>query len=71
MSNPDIYYLAFPNDRLGIKCLVYGLALIEMIQTAFMSHDAVMALGLGFGDLSALDAIHFAWITIPLMSTIG
>ena len=70
-QNPDIYYLAFPNDRIGIKYLVYGLALIETIQTAFMSHDAVMALGLGFGDPSALDNDHFAWMTIPLLSAIG
>ena len=71
MSNTDVYYLAFPNDRIGIKCLVYGLALVEVIQTAFMSHDAVMALGLGFGDPSALDDVHFAWLTIPLMSSVG
>jgi hypothetical protein len=67
----DIYYLAFPNDRLGIKCLVYGLALIETLQTAFMGHDAVMALGLGFGNPEALDNVHFAWVTIPLMSSVG
>jgi hypothetical protein len=70
-QNPDIYYLAFPNDRIGFKCLVYGLTLVETIQTVFMTHDAVMALGLGFGNPSALDDAHFSWLTIPLMSSIG
>ena len=36
-----------------------------------MSHDAVMALGLGFGYPEALDNIHFGWLTIPLMSSVG
>jgi hypothetical protein len=69
--NPDIYYLAFPNDKIGIKCLVYGLSLIEVVQTAFMSHDAVMALGFGFGDPTALDSVHFAWLTVPLITSVG
>jgi hypothetical protein len=36
-----------------------------------MSHDAIMALGLGFGDPSALDNVHFGWLTVPLMSSLG
>jgi hypothetical protein len=36
-----------------------------------MSHDAVVALGLGFGDPVALDSVHFSWLTIPLLGAIG
>ena len=67
----DLYYLAFPKDRRWMKILVWGVALIETIQTAFMSHDAVMALGLGFGDRAALDSVHFDWLTLPLITAIG
>jgi hypothetical protein len=30
-----------------------------------------MALGLGFGDPSALDNLDFGWLTVPLMSSLG
>jgi hypothetical protein len=70
-QNPDVYYLAFPNDKIRIKCLVYGLALVEVVQTAFMSHDAVVSLGLGFGDPSALNNINFSWLTVPLTTSVG
>jgi hypothetical protein len=30
-----------------------------------------MALGLGFGDPSALDNVHFGWLAVPLMGSVG
>ncbi|KAJ7433989.1 hypothetical protein FB451DRAFT_1419319 [Mycena latifolia] len=65
-----LYYEAFPRDRLFNKCLVYTLYLLELVQTILMTHDAFAIFGSGFGDLSTLKAIHFAWFAIPIMSGI-
>ncbi|PBK84782.1 hypothetical protein ARMGADRAFT_1169981 [Armillaria gallica] len=36
-----LYYLAFPNDRRFIKYLVYGIYVIEFVQTMLIAHDVV------------------------------
>ncbi|PBL04271.1 hypothetical protein ARMGADRAFT_1070746 [Armillaria gallica] len=65
-----LYYLAFPNDRKFIKYLVYGIYIIEFVQTMLITHDAFAALGYGFGDVEALTRMHFNWLTVPIMSAI-
>ncbi|KAK0486440.1 hypothetical protein IW261DRAFT_797893 [Armillaria novae-zelandiae] len=62
-----LYYLAFPNDRQFIKCLVYGLYIVEFVQTMLITHDAFAMFGYGFGDIEALTDIHFYWLSIPVM----
>ncbi|KAK0226593.1 hypothetical protein IW262DRAFT_777891 [Armillaria fumosa] len=63
-----LYYLAFPKDRQFTKCLVYGIYIVEFVQTILVTHDAFAAFGYGFGDIDALTAIYFSWLTIPIMS---
>ncbi|KAK0226572.1 hypothetical protein IW262DRAFT_1480634, partial [Armillaria fumosa] len=65
-----LYYLAFPNDKLFIKYLVYGTYIVEFVQTILLSHDAFAMFGYGFGDLGALTDIHFYWLFGPIMSAI-
>ncbi|SJK98154.1 uncharacterized protein ARMOST_01415 [Armillaria ostoyae] len=65
-----LYYLAFPKDRQFIKCLVYGIYIVEFVQTALVAHDALAMFGFGFGDLEALTRIHFNWLIVPIMTTI-
>ncbi|KAK0196105.1 hypothetical protein F5146DRAFT_317844 [Armillaria mellea] len=65
-----LYYLAFPNDRQFIKYLVYGIYIVEFVQTIFLSHDAFAIFGYGFGNLDALTDIHFYWLIGPIMSAI-
>ncbi|KAF8900386.1 hypothetical protein CPB85DRAFT_160417 [Mucidula mucida] len=65
-----LYYDAAVNDRLLTRCLVYGVYMLEFVQTAFVTYDAFKIFALGFGDLESLTAVHFHWLTIPVMSAI-
>jgi hypothetical protein len=67
----DLYYLAFPRDRLSTKCLVYGVYAIELVETILITHDAFATFAYGFGDISAFTKIGFDWLTIPIMSGLG
>ena len=67
----DLYYQAFPKDRKSTKHLVYGLYVVELIQTILVTYDAFAIFGYGFGDLEALTKIHFNWLVVPIMGGIG
>ncbi|KAK0212264.1 hypothetical protein DFS33DRAFT_1376778 [Desarmillaria ectypa] len=66
-----LYYLAFPNDRQFTKCLVYGIYVVEVVQTILVTHDAFATFGYGFGDMEALLGMHFDWLTVPVMSAVA
>ncbi|KAJ7898965.1 hypothetical protein B0H13DRAFT_1623004, partial [Mycena leptocephala] len=63
----NLYYLAFPNDRLFTKCLVYTIYSIAVVQTVLLTHDGFAAFGYGFGDFAALTAVRFYWFTSPIV----
>ncbi|PBK88497.1 hypothetical protein ARMGADRAFT_359158 [Armillaria gallica] len=65
-----LYYLAFPNDRQFIKIPVYGIYIVEFVQTILVSHDTFAMFGYGFGDLDALTEVHFNWLIVPIMSAV-
>ncbi len=67
----DLYYLAFPNDRKFTKYLVYGVYIVEFVQTILVTHDTFSVFGYGFGDMDALTAMNFNWFTVPIMSAVG
>ncbi|KAK0495093.1 hypothetical protein EDD18DRAFT_1030588, partial [Armillaria luteobubalina] len=62
-----LYYLAFPNDRQLIKYLVYGIYIVEFVQTMLITHDSFAMFGYGFGDIDTLTDIHFNWFTVPVL----
>ncbi|KAG6829915.1 hypothetical protein H0H92_002938 [Tricholoma furcatifolium] len=64
------YYIAFPEDRLYCKCLVFGVYTLETLQTAVITHDAFMSFGAGFGSFEALDNIQLTCLSIPILSGI-
>ncbi|PBK88488.1 hypothetical protein ARMGADRAFT_358779 [Armillaria gallica] len=66
-----LYYLAFPKDRRFIKCLVYGIYIVEFVQTMIVTHDAFAAFGYGFGDIEALTDMDFIWLVVPIMGAIA
>ncbi|KAK0241047.1 hypothetical protein EDD85DRAFT_1019931 [Armillaria nabsnona] len=66
-----LYYLAFPTDRKFTKCLVYGIYIVEFVQTMVFTHDAFATFGYGFGDLEALTGMYFNWFTVPIMSSVS
>ncbi|TFK64529.1 hypothetical protein BDN72DRAFT_846517 [Pluteus cervinus] len=49
-----VYYLCF-QDKLSVRCLVYGLYTIECLQTALSTWDAFQWFSAGFGDLAVLN----------------
>ncbi|KAK0241070.1 hypothetical protein EDD85DRAFT_948168 [Armillaria nabsnona] len=65
-----LYYLVFPNDKKFIKYLVYGIYIVEFVQTILASHDAFAMFGYRFGDLDALTDVHFYWLIVPIMSAV-
>ncbi|SJL00928.1 uncharacterized protein ARMOST_04243 [Armillaria ostoyae] len=65
-----LYYLAFPNDRKFTKYLVYGVYIVEFVQTILVTHDTFSVFGYGFGDMDALIAMNFNWLTVPIMSAV-
>ncbi|KAK0226532.1 hypothetical protein IW262DRAFT_1238775, partial [Armillaria fumosa] len=66
-----LYYLAFPKDRQFVKSLVYGIYIVEFVQTILVAHDAFAVFGYGFGDLEALTQMHFNWLILPIVIAIG
>ncbi|KAF9467680.1 hypothetical protein BDZ94DRAFT_1305301 [Collybia nuda] len=64
------YYIAFPNDRLFCKCIVYGVYILETLQTMVVTHDAFASFGEGFGSFEALDNIQLTCLSIPILSGI-
>ncbi|KNZ81051.1 hypothetical protein J132_03040 [Termitomyces sp. J132] len=68
--NPNYYYIAFPDDRLYCKILVYGVYLLESLQTVIITHDAFASFGAGFGSFEALDNIQLTCLSIPILSGI-
>ncbi|KAK0236476.1 hypothetical protein EDD85DRAFT_643160 [Armillaria nabsnona] len=66
-----LYYLAFPNDRRFTKYLVYGIYVIESVQTMLIAHDMFARFGYGFGDIDALTKTYFNWLTVPIMSAVA
>ncbi|KAK0432491.1 hypothetical protein EV421DRAFT_1498450 [Armillaria borealis] len=63
-----LYYLAFPKDRKFTKYLVYGIYIVEFVQTIFVTHDVFADYGYHFGDVQVLTEIHFDWLTVPVIS---
>ncbi|TFK33874.1 hypothetical protein BDQ12DRAFT_738538 [Crucibulum laeve] len=66
-----LYYLAFPNDRLHAKILVYGTYALETLQSILIAHDAFKTFGQGFGNFNVLDSQQFLWLTIPIIGGIA
>jgi hypothetical protein len=67
----DLYYIAFPKDRMFIKTFVYGLFALETAQTIMISHDGIIFLGVEFANPAQLDPVRLSWLSIPLMGSIS
>lgn len=65
------YYIAFPADKWSLKLLVYGVFVLELMQTFMATHDAVVVYGRGFNNPLVFDQVHLLWITIPLLGGLG
>ncbi|KAJ6493914.1 hypothetical protein C8R47DRAFT_393128 [Mycena vitilis] len=64
------YHENFPEDRRMIKALVYGLALLDILQTVMITADAFHWFVYGFGDMHQLDETFLNSWDVPLLDAI-
>ncbi|KAJ8487633.1 hypothetical protein ONZ45_g14258 [Pleurotus djamor] len=65
-----VYYLAFPNDRLLPKTIVYSVLVIEVLQTVLATRDAFRNFGTGWGNMIDLAEVGWLWFSVPVLGSI-
>jgi len=65
-----IFHISFPKESVGMKALVYGVFLIDVVQTALSSHFAFGILVSGWGNPEVLVKTPWSSIVLPLSSAI-
>ncbi|KAF7374104.1 hypothetical protein MSAN_00291500 [Mycena sanguinolenta] len=63
-----MYTEMFPNDRKGLKILVWVLFFFETLFTVLMTVAAWSMFGDGWGDVSILLQLNWSWGVLPLVS---
>ncbi|KAG7093176.1 hypothetical protein E1B28_006865 [Marasmius oreades] len=61
------YHNYFPTDGWKTKLLVYGIYIIEAVQSAMITSDAFDNFAYGFGQVSALDSINLIWFDVCIL----
>ncbi|KAG7097847.1 hypothetical protein E1B28_005162 [Marasmius oreades] len=56
-----IYYNAFPNDRILVKAIVYGVYLVDTLQLFMITYEAFQSFVFGFGNPGSFEAINLLW----------
>ncbi len=54
-----------------MKVTVYFSFILELLQTAMVTHDTWAIFVTGFGDMAELNDLHFLWFTLPILGGIG
>ena len=67
----DIYYLAFPEDPIRRKVLVYAVYAAELVQAILLAKMAYTQLAAGFGNFQAINNIGLLWFAVPTLGSIG
>ncbi|PCH34932.1 hypothetical protein WOLCODRAFT_45078, partial [Wolfiporia cocos MD-104 SS10] len=52
------------------QLFVYGLFVIETMQTIMLTHDAFHELAISFGDFAGLQNLYLLWFDLPILSGI-
>jgi hypothetical protein len=71
LERTDLYYLAFPEDRVHMKCLVYGIYFLEFIQSVLIVETTFRKFVTNFQDTGVFDRVETAWLSIPIITAIG
>jgi len=66
-----IYHQARMPDGRFVKTLVYGLYLLETVQTVLATHDAWHEIALSWGNCLGLLGLYWAWLSQPVISGIA
>ncbi|KAF8918295.1 hypothetical protein CPB85DRAFT_73311 [Mucidula mucida] len=64
------YHVSFPKDSVTIKSLVYGLFVLDILQTALVTADAFHWFVFGFGDMNRLDDTFLNSWDVPLLDSV-
>ena len=64
------YYLAFPGDRMYMKCLVYGTSSLEFVQSILLVEGISRNFVTDF-QLGVFDQVGTTWLSIPIITAIG
>ena len=65
-----MYWLAFPNDRTFLKCLVYGIYTLEFTQSVLIIESGFRTYVTGFGDVEGFNQLNM-WLSVPIFTAIG
>ncbi|PPQ84160.1 hypothetical protein CVT25_002026 [Psilocybe cyanescens] len=62
----DLYYLAFPNDPLRSKAIVYSVYILELVQTTLIARTLYDEFVFGFLNIDSLDRIGEIRFAVPI-----
>ena len=54
-----------------MKCVVYGIYILELIQSALSIYNGFQKYVTGFGDVEAIDRVDTGWLSTPILVLIG
>ena len=63
--------MAFPNDPLQRKFLVYAVYTIELVQAIILAKMASTEFAAGFGNFEAVNTIGLLSLAVPILGSIG
>ncbi|KAF9048053.1 hypothetical protein BDZ89DRAFT_802289 [Hymenopellis radicata] len=64
------YHITFPKDSATIKSLVYGLFVLDILQTGLITADAFHWFVFGFGDMNRLNDTFLNSWDVPLLDSV-
>ncbi len=67
----DIYYTSYPNDRRGIRLSVYGIFLLDILQTIVSADSAWDTLCSGWGRPINIQFPDWSYYALPMISGTG
>ncbi|KJA27655.1 hypothetical protein HYPSUDRAFT_34768 [Hypholoma sublateritium FD-334 SS-4] len=63
-----LYYVAFPKDPRLLKWIVFGLLLLETVQTMMWTQDTIEAFITTFTDPNVFNIVRTVWFSIPFLT---
>lgn len=66
-----MFHIAFPNDPTSRKAIVYGVYLVEVVQTILLTYAAFSGFAKGFGNVNGLTDNTVLWLSIPVLTSVG
>jgi len=54
-----------------MKCLVFGIYILEFIQSVLFTEYGFWIYVTSFGDINAIDQVRTAWLSVPVITAIG